>query len=508
MKRLLAAVAAVILVSGAAYGWQVWSAGSGPKLDIQTAPVETGTVRKVVATSGRIRAVTTVEVGSQLSGQVAELQADYNTRVTTGQTIARIDPRTYETRLREAEAAVAVADSSVQLQTATVQRNRASLTKAQADFERAESLRGRGNISDAGFDAARTALDIGRADLAVAEAQLATARATLLQRTASLESARIDLDRTFIRAPIDGTVIDRSIDLGQTVAASLSAPKLFVIAGDLTRMQIEAQVDEADIGQVAVGNPVGFTVDAFPDRNFTGAVEQIRLQPTETTSVVTYTVVISADNPDRRLLPGMTANVEIVTGERKDVLTLSSEAVRYQPRGAALALVPEEYKAVATGGTGGGAPNGGPGGGPGGGQMLERLSKELELTEDQKAEAQKVLRALFERRRAAAEADAGGGGGGGGQPSDPRAFRQEMAQALEPILTPDQLAKFRDMRPPQRPADGSRPATIWTQGADGRLIPVRIRIGLSDDRVTEVVGGLAAGDRAVTRVRAASGGAE
>ncbi|WP_119677482.1 efflux RND transporter periplasmic adaptor subunit [Indioceanicola profundi] len=491
MKRLLAAAAAVIAISGAAYGWQGWSAGSTPKLDIQTAAVERGTVRKVVATSGRIGAVTTVEVGSQLSGQILELLADYNTQVTEGQTIARIDPRTYQTRLIEAEAAVAVANASVKLQTATLQRNKATLEKARADFERAESLRARGNVSDASYDATKTALDVARADVAVAEAQLANAEATLKQRDAALDSARIDLDRTYIRAPIDGTVIDRSVDLGQTVAASLQAPVLFVIAGDLTRMQIEAQVDEADIGQVQEGNPVNFTVDAFPDRNFTGVVEQIRLQPTETSSVVTYTVIISAENPGRRLLPGMTANVEIVSGERSDVLTVANEALRFQPRGTALALVPEEHKAAATGTAGAAA---------GGNPMLDRLAQELNLTDVQKTEAGQAMRALFERRRAAAEA--------GGPAPDPQAIRQEMAQALEPILTAEQMAKFREMRPPQRPADGGRAATIWTRGNDGNLIPARIRVGLSDDMATEVLGGLEEGARVVTRVRVPAGGAE
>ncbi|MFM2042733.1 MAG: hypothetical protein RLY86_1309 [Pseudomonadota bacterium] len=498
VKRLLAAGAAMVVLAGAAYAWSSRGAGPAGGLEVQTAAVETGTVRRVVATSGRLRAVTTVEIGSQLSGQVAELAADYNTIVTAGQMIARIDPRTFETRLKEAEAAVAVAEASIQLQTASVQRGRATLDKAQADFDRARSLRDRGNLSDAGFDAAKAALDVARADVAVAEAQLTNARATLAQRQAALDSARIDLDRTYIRAPIDGIVIDRTVDLGQTVAASLQAPKLFVIAGDLTRMQIEAQVDEADIGQVAVGNPVAFTVDAFPERRFDGAVEQIRLQPTETASVVTYTVVISAANPDRRLLPGMTANVEIVAGERPGVLVIANEAIRFQPRGPALDLVPAEHREAAAASGGGGA--GGGGGGGGGGQMLERLATELALTAEQKDQARTTLQAVFARRRAAAEAGGGGGGGGGGAP-DPQAMRQEMAQALEPILTAEQMARFKEMRPPQRGPGGGRPVTVWTRDAGGNLVPTRIRVGLSDDRVTEVVDGLPAGAAVVTRVR-------
>ncbi len=174
---------------------------------------------------------------------------------------------------------------------------------------------------------------------AIAKAQVENAKATLEQRQATLDSARIDLERTYIRSPIDGVVIERTVEAGQTVAASMTAPKLFTIAQDLAHVQIEAQVDEADIGQVTSDNAVSFTVDAYPDVTFKGKVEQIRLAPIALNNVVTYTVVIAADNPLGRLLPGMTANVEIVTGEHKDVVVVPNEALRFQPRGPAQAAL-------------------------------------------------------------------------------------------------------------------------------------------------------------------------
>jgi HlyD family secretion protein len=242
--------------------------------------------------------------------------------------------------VREAEAAVQVAEAGTALQRAAITRAEANLRKAERDHRRAESLQARGTASQATLDAAVAAFEAAEAELAIARAEAANAEATLLQRNAALESARIELDRTYIRSPIDGVVIERSVEVGQTVAASLSAPKLFTIAQDLTRIQIDAQVDEADIGQVTAGNPVTFGVDAFPAESFTGTVEQLRLAPESLQNVVTYTVVIAARNDDGRLLPGMTANVEILTGERRNVRVVPNEALRFRPRGAAERLAP------------------------------------------------------------------------------------------------------------------------------------------------------------------------
>jgi HlyD family secretion protein len=322
-------------VAGSAIGYGRWQAEPTSGLRVETARVALGDVRRVVATSGAVRPLVTVEVGSQLSGQIKEVYADSGSAVHQGQEIARIDPRTFETRVREVEAAVRVAEAGAELQRAGTLRAEANLRQAEREYRRAEALRARGNTSQAVLDSALAALEAAQAGLAIARAEVANADATVQQRHAALDSARIDLDRTFIRSPINGVVIERSVEVGQTVAASLSAPKLFAIAQDLTRIEIDAQVDEADIGQVAVGQSVSFAVDAYPDRTFSGTVDQIRLAATTLQNVVTYTAVIAAANEDGRLLPGMTANVEILTAERRGVRTVPNEALRFRPRGAA-----------------------------------------------------------------------------------------------------------------------------------------------------------------------------
>jgi HlyD family secretion protein len=341
LKRFLPLTFVGLLLAGSAVGYTRWQARAPDDLDIRTVALARGDVRRVVATSGTVRPLTTVEVGSQLSGQIREIYADHSTVVRKGQEIARIDPRTFESKVREAEATVKVAEAGTELQRAAITRAEANRLKAERDFRRAESLQARGTASQATLDAAVAAFEAAEAELAIARAEAVNAGATLLQRKAALDSARIELDRTYIRSPIDGVVIERSVEVGQTVAASLSAPKLFTIAQDLTRIEIDAQVDEADIGQVKVGHPVTFGVDAFPEESFTGTVEQLRLAPINLQNVVTYTVVIAARNDDGRLLPGMTANVEILTGERRDVRVVPNEALRFRPRGAAERLARE-----------------------------------------------------------------------------------------------------------------------------------------------------------------------
>ena len=340
MRSFLAlTLLALVAASGAAIGYARWQATPAVGLAFETGMVGRGDVRQLVTTSGTVRPLVTVEVGSQLSGQIAEVYADDSSLVRRGQEIARIDPRSFLTRVREAEAAVQVAQAEAALQRAGVTRAEAALRQAEREHGRAEMLQARGNTSQAALDSALAALETARAGLEIAHAQVANADAALLQRRAALDSAGIELDRTFIRSPIDGVVIERAVELGQTVAASLSAPRLFTIAQDLTRIQIDAQVDEADIGTVARGNLAQFTVDAYPERRFQGTVGEIRLAPVTLQNVVTYTAVIDADNGDGRLLPGMTANVEILTALRREVPVVPSEALRFRPRGAAAELV-------------------------------------------------------------------------------------------------------------------------------------------------------------------------
>ena len=280
-----------------------------------------------------------------------------------------------------------MARANVDLQQAGIGRADANLHKAELDLGRAKELVTKGATSQAALDTAIAAEQGAIADVAVAKANVENAKATLTQHEATLDSARIDLDRTYIRSPIDGVVIDKIVEVGQTVAASLQAPKLFTIAQDLTHVQIEAQVDEADIGQVTSGNPVTFTVDAYPEQKFEGKVEQIRLAPISLQNVVTYTVVIAADNPLGRLLPGMTANVEIVTGEHPGVVVVPNEALRFQPRGAAEALIRDSTET--------GPAQIASASGDRTGRLLDRLKVELSLTPEEVAKVSAGVEAEF-----------------------------------------------------------------------------------------------------------------
>src|SRR5690606_14079452 len=278
-----------------------------------------------------------------------------------------------------------------------------------------------------------------------------------------------DLERTDIRSPIDGTVISRTVDPGQTVAASLQAPELFKIAQDLSRIRIEAQVNEADVGAVSEGNAASFTVDAYPDRQFEGRVTQVRLAATELNSVVTYTVIVEAANDGRKLFPGMTANVMIVSDTREGTLRVSNDALRFRPR----------TEVAETRG-----PRSGGGGADRGAQMIERLKTETELTDAQVA----AVRQAMDQLRSEMSADSGQPNfmGGGGPGRDRGEFRQRMMlrieQALSPLLTDSQRGAFQRWK---QGRESVRLATVWVLGKSG--VPERrgIRVGLADDQFTE-----------------------
>lgn len=299
--RITITTIGLALAAGAAWWWRSGRPAEGPAF--RTAVVELGTIRASVSATGALSAVRTVEVGTQVSGQIAELLADFNDRVKRGQLIARIDPILQRQAVQDADAGLARAE--------------AQLAQAQEEFERTSSLHAEKIVTETEFNTART-------NYALARSNLASARI-------ALERAKQNLAYTNIYAPIDGVVIERSIDVGQTVAASLAAPKLFVIANDLKRMQILASVDESDIGRIEAGQPVEFTVQAFQNRRFTGVVDAVRLASTIANNVVSYTVVVMVDNPDGSLLPGMTATVQFITGEATDVFTVPNTALRFRP---------------------------------------------------------------------------------------------------------------------------------------------------------------------------------
>ena len=297
-------------------------------------PVTQGDVLRKVSASGKVRALNTIKVGTEVSGQVTKVYVDFNSPVKAGQILAEIDPTRVRARVQQSEAQVALARAGLQQTVANVARARAELEIQERDFARQKGLAERGFVSKAGLDIAQSKLNSARNALQVALAQTQSGNAQIRQGTAELSSAQLDLSRTVIIAPASGVIINKLVEPGTTVAASFQTPNLFEIAADTTKMQVEASVDEADIGQVREGQDVTFTVDSYPDDVFKAKVRQVRKAPVETQNVVSYLVIIDVDNLDGKLLPGMTANVEIVTGAKTRVTRVPTSALRFRPKAA------------------------------------------------------------------------------------------------------------------------------------------------------------------------------
>jgi HlyD family secretion protein len=314
LKKLL------LLACVAVSAWGVWYSffrKPPATYELRTERVEMGDVAAAVTASGKLNAVSVVEVGTQVSGTILEILVDYNSSVKEGQLIARLDPSVLRSQLLEARAGLDVAEAGVG-------SAGASLVDSERKLKRNQELFARKLIS-------RSELEDSETNVLLRQAQLQEAKARVTQAKAFAERARTNLDYAQITSPVDGVVVSRQVNVGQTVAASFQTPTLFSIAGDLTRMQIDASVDEADIGRVAEGQDVGFHVDAFPEELFSGEVVQVRIAPSTTDNVVTYTVVIHVDNSDLRLKPGMTANVSIKTDHRSGVLRLPASSLRFRP---------------------------------------------------------------------------------------------------------------------------------------------------------------------------------
>jgi HlyD family secretion protein len=291
-----------------------------------------GEIRQVVSASGKVRALNTIKVGAEVSGQITNVYVDFNSAVTRGQVLAEIDATRPRAQVQQAEAQVATARAALASAEAALIRARTDITIQSRDYARRKSLQAEGFVSKAGLDQAESALAAARGGLGAAEAQVTSARAQIQQASAQLSSARLELNRTVIVAPASGTIINKLVEPGATVAASFQTPNLFEIAADTSRMQIEAQVDEADIGRVREGQAVRFTVDSYANDKFEARVRQIRKAAVETGNVVTYLVVLDVDNLDGKLLPGMTANVEIETGSVAKGLRIPVAATRFRPK--------------------------------------------------------------------------------------------------------------------------------------------------------------------------------
>jgi HlyD family secretion protein len=518
MKRLLPLGLVVLVVAAGVWGY-FYVQSRGQAQQYRLARVERGPLTAAVSATGNLNAVITVQVGSQVSGQIKELLADFNTIVRKGQVIARIDPEIFQAKVTQAHADVDSAQATVLNQQAQVERERAAVQNARAalaearaqtakaqvalvdarrDFDRKTELFRRQLIaksdldsSQANHDSAAAALDAARAredsltaaigsaeaQLRVADAQLTSSRAQVKQKQAGLHQSQVDLEHTTIRAPVDGVVVSRQVDVGQTVAASLQAPVLFTIAQDLTKMQVETSVDEADIGRVHLDGPATFTVDAFPNESFVGRVVQIRKAAQVVQNVVTYTVVVAVDNPRGRLLPGMTANVRLVIAEKPSVLKIPNAALRFRPAGVEAGDVTP--RPAAGGPRAGGAGDGRQAGGDNPG---ERLVRALGLSAEQQARLTPILE--DSRRQSQALGTLG--------EQERQARAQEIREAtrarIREILTLDQRARY-DQMPAEGRGGGATPGRVFVLGLDGRPKAAAVLLGLSDGSATEVISG-------------------
>ncbi len=436
------------------------SASSAGEYVYQTAPISRGTVRRKVQTSGTVRPLVTVKVGSQLSGQIKSIVADFNSPVKEGDLLAVLDDKTFSARVAQGEADLVTAQAALASQEAALNKGIANQRQADRANKRLQELADKGHSALALVETASRDAEVAAVEIEVTKAQIEVARGAVLHRMALLRQAQIDLERTQIRAPIDGVVISRTVEVGQTVAASLQAPELFRIAQDLKEITIEAQVNEADIGDVEPGDLVVFRVDAHRDRTFEGKVSQVRLAGVEEQSVVSYTVIISAGNEDLKLYPGMTANVEIELDKRENVVRVPAEALRYQPRGSEKEPGSNNSDRRLA--------------------KLESLREALNLSEAQVATARAALDTLAVRELSTAKDEQGDDQGGGKRSTSTEAIEV----ALTPLLDEAQaagLAKWKAGR------GASKSAKIWMVGAGGQPESRSVRIGLVDDKFAELV---------------------
>lgn len=455
-----------------------------PKDPYRFGAVTRGDLNRTVSASGTLQALITVQVGSQISGQIREVLVDFNTVVHQGDVLAIIDPDTYTSRVQSAQADLGAAAALLSQQQANLKQAEAQLALDKANFDRTQYLANQNIASRQSLDQARATLQRSQAAVDVARAQIGAQRARVVQSQASVRSSSVDLARTRIVSPIDGVVVQRSIDPGQTVAASFQAPVLFLIAQDLSKLQVKIMVDEADIGQVREGQTVSFTVDAFPDQSFQGKVTQVRKQPETSANVVAYVVIAEAENPNGLLLPGMTANADIMIEQRRNVLRVPVAALRFKPADQRAAPT------IGFGGPGGGfgggrPPGGGQGGqGQGGPRMIGMQAfQQLGLSPEQDRQIRALVQDMFKTAMA-----------NRGDREAMRVAREEMEKKIDAILTPEQRVKMAAIRAAMAQSrGGTQIGTIYVL-KNGKPSPIMVRVGASDGTNTEVtplVGALA-----------------
>ena len=518
MSRRLWIVALMVVLAATLSGAWFYTQSRGSTPRFRVVKVERGPLTATVSATGTLNAVVTVQVGSQVSGQIKELFADFNSQVKRNQLVARIDPEKFMAAVAQNRAQVEAAKATVLNQRALVEKTRADLANAHAalavakaqtakaqvtvvdsrrTLARNQDLRRKGFIAQADEDTAQAAYDSAvaqaesakaqeeaqasqirsaEAQLRVVEAQLQAAIANVAQQEAGLKQAQVDLDHTEIRAPVDGVVVSRTVDVGQTVAASLQAPTLFTIAQDLTQMQVDTNVDEADVGRIREGLRATFTVDSFANQIFTGEVMQVRKAPQVLQNVVTYNVVISARNPDLKLLPGMTANVRLVVAQKESVLKVPNAALRFR--------LPGDESVSPRGG--GGSNQGTAPGLPSAEQIRDRLTKALGLTQEQQEKLEPILRDTGQKMRGLASRSL--------SDSERRVEAQRIREAsreqIRALLTAAQRAKYdTELTDMQLARQSTVAGRVFVIGDGGKPAAVTVHMGITDGNFTEILGG-------------------
>lgn len=476
----------LLVIVALAIWWFIQPQQAEQQINYQTQPLSIGEIESTVNSSGSISPVVTVDVGSELSGLISQLNVDFNDVVTSGQVIARIDDRTVQSRLKQSEADLASSKASLAQLKAGLVKAQAEEALAEREFKRTRELREKNLVSESELDISETAYELARVNIDTAKAAILVGESRVQQSQSSLEQVKLDLDRTFIRSPVDGVIIDRQVDKGQAVSASLSAPVLFSIAQDLVKMQIEADVDEADIGRIKQGQGVKFTVDAFPERKFTGVVSQVRKAATVTNNVVTYKVIINLENKNLLLLPGMTANVDIILGERSNVLRVANSALRFSPASNDDSSGNESDSA----------------------DRVQQLAQQLGLDAAQQDKLEKVMtsmqQSMQEMRNSRSAMP--------GPPPDMREMmkkvRAKVDAELKSFLSPEQMEQYQAFNQQRRKAfaAGGKNAeysrgTVWVL-RDGKPVKVNVRVGIADLEYSEIVSDqLKEGDPVIVRAQ-------
>ncbi len=505
-KKIIMGIAgAAILGVGALAFLSRGGGGATGAYTFETATVERGEVARIVSPAGTVQPLNKVDVGSEVSGKIIELYADFNTEVQKDQVLAQIDPETFESAVEQARARLLQSRASVANARSAIERSKVNLDVAEKTYNRQKALFAEQAISQAAWEQAEQQYKFAEVELRTNEVSLQSALAGVAQSEASLTEAALRLERTKIRSPIDGVVINRAVEVGQTVQSSMSVAQFFTIAQDLSQIQIEASVVEEDIGGVDPGDPVTFEVTAYPGETFRGVVSQVRRQGEESANVVTYTVIISARNPDGKLLPGMTATTDITADRVTDALRVTRTATTFTPP---RDLLPETEQE----GQQGGQSRRGPGGFPGGGEGRNPMTGVLTEMGVDDARVQKIsadFQGVMQELRASMPRPDSGGGIGGGNFGPPRTivmqqqmqeFRQKMTAAQDDILkrhlSSDEIVEFNRVRAAM---NSQRRATAYAINAAGELEPRELVIGLSDGSSAQIVSGAEEGDVLVTR---------